>query len=108
MRRIKRQRQPGAHADLEHALARPAAERLDDRLAAGLEDGTEQRVVDARVAAVRRPDGMEVHPGDYYRHGFEPDGGGFRRAAAAEGCRGHDAGPLARSDDYRRQTWTLR
>jgi len=39
MQRIKRQRQPGAHADLEHALARLAAERLDDGLAAGCRMG---------------------------------------------------------------------
>src|SRR6266403_3759748 len=108
MRRMKRQRQPGAHADLEHALARLAAERLDDGLAARLKDGAEQRVVDARVAAVRRLDGLDLHPGDYYRHGFELDGGGFRLAAAAEGRRGREARPAACSNEYRRQAWRLR
>src|SRR5439155_10865250 len=89
-------------------LPRPAAERLDDRLAAGLKDGPEQRVVDARIAAVRRLDGLDVHPGDYYRHGFGPDGGGFRLAAEAEGRRGREARPADRSDEYRRQAWCLR
>src|SRR5207245_6691708 len=100
MRRIKRQRQPGAHADVEHALARPAAERLDDRLATGLKDGPEQRVIDTRVAAVRRLDGLDVHPGDYYRHGFGPDGGGFRMAAEAEGRAGREGRPRESSKDY--------
>src|SRR5438132_1644988 len=92
----------------DRALARPAAERLDDRLATGLKDGPEQRVVDARVAAVRRLDGLDVHPGDYYRHGFGPDGGGFRLAAEAEGRRGREARPAERSNEYRRQAWRLR
>src|SRR5438034_2777663 len=108
MRRIKRQRQPGAHADLEHALARPAAERLDDRLATGLKDGPEWKTAGWRTSAVRRLDGLDVHPGDYYRHGFGPDGGGFRLAAEAEERRGREARPADRSNEYRRQAWRLR
>src|SRR5216684_2630587 len=105
----------GADADLEHALARPAAERFNDGLAARLKDGAEQRVVDARVAAVRRLDGLEVHARDYYRHvtivtshGFEPDGGGFRLAAEAQGRRRREARPAAHSNEYRGQAWCFR
>jgi len=50
MRRIKRQRQPGADADVEDALAGRQPSALTT-LAARLKDGAEQRVVDARVAA---------------------------------------------------------
>jgi hypothetical protein len=61
--RIKRQRDAGADAHLEHAVAGLELQRIEHRLASRLEHGAEDHVVHSRVAPVGRFDGFDLHFG---------------------------------------------
>jgi hypothetical protein len=58
---IQRQRQARAYAHLEDPVAGLELERIEHRLAPGLQHGTEDRVVDACIAPVGRFDGVDLH-----------------------------------------------